>query len=124
MKRRALLTALPAVAAAGIPAVADEVNAAVSEALAAAETPVAAMFREWQVTMADLEQEDGDTPSPEWRAVSDHLNAIEARMFAEPVTGWADMAMKLCIATGFGVWDMNQEAELWAEARALVGVAA
>lgn len=113
MRRRDLLAALPAAGIAGaIPA------------QAAAETPIMRLFKEWMSRWSDeataykMYPEDG---APELVAAIDRVREVEGRIFAEPATCLADMAIKLCVANGFGEWDMIYSDRLWPEARALVG---
>lgn len=118
INRRTLITTAPlagfAAAVAAIPVAAE------------AETPIMRLFEEWkdrrreEMAVYDLYPPGEDVE--EFNVLTDRVKEVEERMFAEPATGLADMAIKLCVSNGFGDWDMNYHQKLWAEARALTGI--
>lgn len=85
------------------------------------------LFRQWQSARADEERicrstDDWDGQAIE--AAAAFTIAIEDRIFAEPMTGMADVGIKLAIATAFGNCGHAELPQIWAEARAIVGEAA
>lgn len=109
--RRALMVAAPAVALAG-------------PVSAEAETPVAALFREWREYYAwlngpatrGIDNEDFDK-------LSDRLTDMEDRIIRTPAKGAQDVLMQVIAYTGYGdggLPDLAAAPDFWAEARALV----
>lgn len=96
----------------------------------AAETPVAAMFREWSALWAESERlcegNDWQETEAEFNAVHDGMIDLERSMMAAPKVSVADIALAIAAATNFGVAAYEDEffKSIQAEARALVGGAA
>lgn len=94
-------------------------------AQAATETPVAALFREWQAAReveeaAYAANEDEAEGHKVWAARVE----VENRMLATPSQTHADWMLKVCAYSAFGesgAPDIMELPQLWAEARALVG---
>lgn len=148
--RRRLLTAASAVVAVGaVPAIA---TAATAEALTiperfallspedqalvlaemdrlelARETPVAALFREWQAAKEVEEAAYEACPDDDDKACDAAWNAryaVEKRMMEAPCETPRDWLLKSCAWANFGDGngpDRVDSPQLWAEARALVG---
>lgn len=96
-------------------------------ALAAAETPVAVLYRDWQ---AAREAEEAAYERDEGQAETDkafwHRVEIENQMLATPSENHRDWMLKVCAYSSFGdagAPDIMELTDLWAEARALVGAA-
>lgn len=110
--RRALITAAPVIALAAVLASGAEPEET--------QTPVMALYREWERLLSDAERYGvtGDDMADDryWADVYD----VEDRIFATPATDRGDMMIKICVATGFGQWGINHGKQIWAEARALV----
>lgn len=113
MNRRSFIAAAPAVALAG-PVAAE------------AETPVAALFREWQRHDAAIRAYDaaGDHEAED-QAYDDRWE-IEQVLIHAPSRCERDLLLKIMAWTGCGETDLEAErnsshlSTLWAEARALV----
>uniref|UniRef100_A4WNT1 Twin-arginine translocation pathway signal n=1 Tax=Cereibacter sphaeroides (strain ATCC 17025 / ATH 2.4.3) TaxID=349102 RepID=A4WNT1_CERS5 len=108
--RRAALAAPLALAAA--PAAAAEARPQ--------ETPVLRLFREWEAMDAQIDKLSGEAAD----AMLADLLALELRLRSTPSTGVADFAAKV---VAFSFWggaclDACDAPEIWAEARALLGV--
>lgn len=95
---------------------------------AATETPVAALFREWTAARAAeaatyAATDDEAEHDRAWQAAWD----AEKRLLATPSQCPADVLMKLAAWSRFGTDDSEASsrhlAQVWAEARAMVGVA-
>lgn len=116
VSRRTLLSAAPAFAI--LPAV------AVFPALAATETPILAMFREWVPMSAWLNGPDGqEAPAAQFDRVNAARIALEDRMMAEPAQGPMDVLAKMLARTHYGEDDLMSAAllpQVWSEARAVV----
>lgn len=110
MNRRAFLAA-PAVALAG-PVAAET------------ETPVAALYREFEAASAAEEAAyQRDEPDEAIEVYSEIRRGIEQRLMAEPCHDARDFVIKIVAYTGFGIFSLPGREEgdaLWAEARALV----
>ncbi|WP_172327840.1 hypothetical protein [Mangrovicoccus sp. HB161399] len=90
-RRRFLAMAPYAGAAAALPAVAMP---------AAAETPVAAMYREWLARWTFLESEEGgNLPEDEFERLNDERGALENRMCSVPSRDARDVILKLAAIT-------------------------
>lgn len=118
MNRRCLLTAVPAVGFVGL------IGASAVPAVAATETPVMAMFREWQPIAAWLNGPEGQAASTEdFDHVNDQRIDLEDRMMNEPARSAADVLAKMTARTHFGEDEMGSAAHLpqvWAEAREMI----
>lgn len=116
MNRRSILTAAlsaPAVALAGsLPVV------------AALETPVMALFREWEAAQAaEDDAHIRNLPDDEIEVFSQQRREIEQRVMAAPCQTGGDFVLKVIACTAFGGFCLPCESEapaFWAEARALV----
>lgn len=97
-----------------------------SSCVAEGQTPVAALFREWQAAKIAEEAAfaasgDDAEGQQEWAA----RVALEKRLMEAPATSATDWAMKITAWCNFGESASQTEKEnpqLWAEARQLVGV--
>lgn len=131
MNRRHILKGLPAaIAVSASPAaalVAGNVNEAVALCFAdPAETPVAALFREWQAAfeaekVAFSESDTGECAM--CQAATERRMAVEKRLMTAPCSGTGDWALKVMAWTCFGdfsISDSHEGHDLWAEARAFV----
>ncbi|MDF3606335.1 hypothetical protein PE067_09405 [Paracoccus sp. DMF-8] len=116
--RRALLKLAPALAVVPAAALSGEVLPPVSE------TPVEALFREWEIAHADLISDRwDDATEDEQEAICGRVSDIAYRMMELPSRSARDFAMKVTAYTVFGengLPDEGQDRALWAEARALV----
>lgn len=120
--RRQLLTAAPAAGLATMMAGAMPVAAS-------AETPVAALFREWIAAKAD--EEAAYRASPDDDAAHDAAwharHEVEKRLMAAPCLTAHDWLLKVTAWSNYGEGDgpdAKCQPQLWAEARALTGGAA
>lgn len=110
MNRRTLLVASPALAAAALLPMASTATAQPMD------TPVLALFRQWQdlyrlANRTDIPDEVGDK-------AGDGLLAVEEAMLAQPCTCLADFAAKVYADTSGG--DFFASKALIAEAEALI----
>ncbi len=116
--RRNILRAAPAVGFAAL--VAGSVPAE------AAETPVAALFREWQEAKAAEDAAFAASATGDCEACNSAYAAvreIEDGLMALPMRSSHDFFLKVAAWTNFGACDLfsnDHEPEFWAEARALV----
>lgn len=119
--RRAVLKGAPAALVAALTA--GDVNAACT--IAMAETPIMALFREWQAAWdASMVY---DLTDAEREVHVDEQLRIEELIVALPALNAADFVAKVTTASsygGFGLPYFLDEPEFWAEARAVLGVAA
>lgn len=120
MNRRQILTAtLPAAICATYFAGAQAAGAV--PAIAGTETPVMALFREWQSAAEWLNGPDGDALSePDYLCAFAALDNLQHCIMAEPAQGPADVLAKMLAWTHFGETDLLTKAhmpDLWAEAR-------
>lgn len=122
MDRRTFLATAPAVLVAGtVPAIA-----------ASADTPVAALFRDWRAARAEetrLHQTlpIGPVEDAAIDAAGDRRGLIEDALLAAPSESAHDWLLKLAAWTNFGMFnapDESQNPQLWAEARRMIGGAA
>ena len=127
MRRRDILKAAPsALMASAVPAVAT--LAGVAPAVAVAETPVMALFREWECLNAAVQAADaaGDDEAFE-RAIDDRW-ALEQVLIHEPSQRDQDVLLKIAAWTAGGETDLECEnshlSTVWSEVRALIGGAA
>lgn len=120
MNRRHILKGLPAAIA---------VSASPAAALGMgdpAETPVAALFREWQVAFEAEKVAFSDSDTGECamcQAATEQRMAVEKRLMAAPCNEAGDWALKVMAWTCFGdfsISDSHDGHDLWDEARALV----
>lgn len=114
MKRRNFLLAAPV---ACIPAAAQCTSLSTVDS----ETPIAALFREWQrLTVA---AEDRSLTDDECDAMCDLRSEVETQMNAIPARDAMDVLMKVAAFTEFGVYgiDGTPFVDCWAEMRDLVG---
>lgn len=114
--RRTLMVAAPVAFAA--PAL------AVPAPAASADTPVMALFRQWQVAaQAEDDAADRDLADAEIDALSEARAGIERAMIAEPSQSAQDFICKVIAWTSYGVFalkDREQFPALWAEADRLI----
>lgn len=117
MKRRNFLLAAPV--ACVPPGVHGFVTGNVSS-----ETPIAALFREWQ-RLTDA-AEDRSLTDDECDAMCDLRSEVERQMNAIPARDAMDVLMKVAAFTEFGVYgiDGTPFVDCWAEMHDLVGGAA
>lgn len=119
VSRRGLLAAAPAFGFAGL------IGAGAVPAIAATETPVMAMFREWQ-RLYEIERqvhEASETGSDDsTRAATDALIAIERQLIALPVQGPQDVLVKIAAVSCYGAFAdaLDQGEEVWAEVREMI----
>ncbi|SEO13225.1 hypothetical protein SAMN04489859_10378 [Paracoccus alcaliphilus] len=128
MNRRALLKAIPAVAAAGVvPAVTLSGEVLPPED----ETRIIALFRRHQELVDQAAAYGNETlilDAPDAEEIMDRLFyneifAIEEKMMSIPCKTPGDFAAKMIVATSRGEVSSDwEEGEIWAEARALVGM--
>ena len=120
MNRRHILKGLPAAIA---------VSASPAAALGigdSAETPVAKLFREWQVAFEAEKVAFSDSDTGECamcQAATERRMAVEQRLMAAPCNGTSDWALKVMAWTCFGnfsISDSHDEHDLWGEARAVI----
>lgn len=93
---------------------------------AVAETPIMALYREWQTLFAaeaQIPDTDSDDVSPEWTAARERTAAVEQRIAALPCSTPLDWIIKISLATGSGAFacPADEWRGLWKEARALIG---
>ncbi len=82
------------------------------------------LLREWQRLRdeeASIIDSGHEFDSKPVQTVNRRIIATERMIFAEPTTDMADLAAKLCVATGLGDWDLEGKEFLWDEARTLIG---
>lgn len=118
MNRRRILKGLPAAIAVGAsPAAALGIGVP-------AETPVAKLFREWQVvTKQSAEASERLAPEAEVDAIVNLQTKIEDKIAATPAQTVLDFAMKVYARSTGGVVPLptlDEMPEFWAEARAFV----
>jgi len=122
MNRRDLLTAALAAPLAAVPAV----------AVAETDTPVMALFREWNKALADerdLDAQYRKQPCDEIEALADaaadRRYQIELQMIEVKSEDARDVLAKIAAWTDYGVFQFDEGdkrlTHVWAEARALVG---
>lgn len=120
MNRRQLLRTAP-LAALSASLVAGNVNEAVALCFAdPAETPVAALFREWEAIM---ERKKAGLTDQQIEALLDRQIEIEDRMMETAAQSRSDWIMKVMAYSTLGesgLPDHKDRPDLWAEARALV----
>lgn len=117
MNRRALLKALPAVAAAGIPAVAlsGEILPPLNE------TPIAAMYHRMMQLHREADRIGRSTD--EAQALDDQMMELADQIVDLPIRGPMDLIYKIMGHTVNGDHDLGdcpRGKDIWAEARALV----
>lgn len=117
MRRRDFLLVAPA---ACIPAAVQGASLSTVES----DTPIAALFREWQRLTAAAE--DRSLTDDECDAMCDLRSEVERRMNAIPARDAMDVLMKVAAFTEFGVYgiDGTPFVDCWAEMHDLVGGAA
>lgn len=111
MNRRQIISAAPAASLIGfIPAVA-----------AADETPVMALFRQWQ-TVHDFANCE-DTPNDVHNAACRELTKLEGLIAGTPSRNSTDVLMKFCSLTEFGGFTLSSQVsdDIWDEARTFIG---
>lgn len=113
MKRRQLLKLAPVVLAAGAVPVA---------AVAAEETPVMKLFREWEAAMADMDARKETISDADWVALDCHIDGLEEKIMDEPAQNGRDFIAKIVSWSHGGVFPLPKDPSdaFWAEARALV----
>ena len=120
MNRRNLMKLAPAALAAGaVPAVGMS-----GGVVAAEETPVMKLYRQWRITQAKTERAPRDMPDEGFDALVEAHVAIERQMMQEPAQDARDWVIKIAAWTDFGVFcvqDRGENEALWAEARTLIG---
>lgn len=114
--RRNLLTAIPAIGLAGI-------IAAASPAIAAPQTPIMSLFRQWEAIWQDSETSTdlSDTAGQIW---SDGMYEIELQMREIPAQNPADFIAKITVYSAYGLHGLSDNRQwpgLWAEADAMMG---
>lgn len=124
MNRRDLLAAA---AAAPALALTGTATGAEAEAEAEAETPIAALFREWEV--AHRAANSGTLPDAEAEAASDRMFELDKKMMHQPSLSAADLLMKIAAFTAWGDFAISDcphaKADIiWNEMRGLTGVQA
>lgn len=95
--------------------------ATVSTAAFTAETPIMALFREWQ--HLEAYSRSPDLSDNELEAATEKALALEDLMMDLPSQTMQDMAAKICAFTSFGVFALTDGVapEFWAEAHLLLG---
>lgn len=117
--RRRLITTGPFAAAVA----AAVASGAVAMPVAAEETPIMRLYREWSAIYEYLNGEGSDLPTEEFTVEADRRIAMEDAVLSMPVQGLADFAAKVLMASNHGDHDLpgpDYCPQLWAEARALV----
>lgn len=112
--RRSLLCSAPALLA---PTLLSGPALAAAQ-VAASDSLVLALFREWDELQAFWNDRTRSFTEPESDALFAHLSDIEERLLALPVTSLADLAAKLVVGTTFG--DFAPDKAVVAECEALL----
>lgn len=115
INRRNLLSAAPAAGLAGLMA-----GAVPAVAAADHDTPVAALFRQWEQVRAD---KNGEMSDDDYDVLLYRQIDIEDRIIRTPAKNSADWIMKVMAYSCLGesaITDRDDNPDLWAEARALI----